>query len=399
MYINELAEAKVLVIFGGRFQPFHQGHAWVYNYLVGKFGRQNVYIGTTGKVEPLKTPFTLSERVYFMNLQGVPSDRIVQIPQNYSTEAIQQAFNISNEAQSQYKVLFAVSEKDMAEDPRFQRWTKKDGTPSKLQKMPDDLSQVQTMDKHGYILTVPTKEFTVLGKVCTGASDIRALYEPADEKTRQQIIADVFGKYTREAEQIFNSRLLPAAAVEPAPLKKKTELQKVKVPKEEPVAEAVSHFVPSKSLSDQGYYKLLAYRYKKDPRLLNAKEKQELHDFINSLKTVNEEAAGVGVVNGGKDPRYVMATTGDQNDVTGKTPMKNLRAFGLAEDLAWVKARLGEGAVNDLATRHVEYINQDILAIKQRIATEKLPPQYIEKLKQKIAQLEQERARLAFDPK
>ena len=162
MFINELAEAKVLVIFGGRFQPFHQGHAWAYNYLVGKFGRQNVYVATTGKIEPPKTPFTLSERVYFMNLQGIPSDRIIQISQNYSTEAIQQAFNISNEAQSQYKVLFAVSQKDMDQDPRFSKFTKKDGSLSKLQPMPDDLSQVQTMDQHAYILTYPTKEFTVL---------------------------------------------------------------------------------------------------------------------------------------------------------------------------------------------------------------------------------------------
>ena len=227
-------------------------------------------------------------------------------------------------------------------------------------------------------------------------TELRQMYADAGKSQRQAIIADLFGRYTPEAEKIM-TKIVPAQALTPAPLGNKAKLQKVAKP--EPVDEAVSHFVPGRQDTKDGYYKLLAYRYKKDPRLLNAKEKQELYDFIQS-RQVKEEAAGVGVVKGGKDPRYVMATTGDQNDVTGKTPMENLRAFNLAEeDLAWVKERLGEGAVNDLATRHVEYINQDILAIKQRIATEKLPPQYIEKLKQKIAQLEQERARLAFDPK
>jgi hypothetical protein len=192
------------------------------------------------------------------------------------------------------------------------------------------------------------------------------------------------------------TKIVPAQAVAPAPLGNKAKLQKVAKP--EPVDEAVSHFVPARQDTKDGYYKLLAYRYKKNPALLSAKEKQELYDFIQS-RQVKEEAAGVGVVKGGKDPRYVMATTGDQNAVTGQTPMKNLRAFGLAEDLAWVKSRLGEGAVDALTTRHIDYITQDIDAIKQRIATEKLPQQYIEKLKQKIAQLEQERAKLAFDPK
>jgi len=48
---------------------------------------------------------------------------------------------------------------------------------------------------------------------------------------------------------------------------------------------------------------------------------------------------------------------------------------------------------------HIKYINQDIDAIKQRIATEKLPADYVEKLKQKIADLEQQRVKLMFDPK
>jgi len=68
------------------------------------------------------------------------------------------------------------------------------------------------------------------------------------------------------------------------------------------------------------------------------------------------------------------------------------------EDLDWVRSRLGEGAVDTLTARHIEYINQDIDALKQRIATEKLPPQYVAKLKEKISALEQERAKLAFNP-
>jgi hypothetical protein len=345
MFVTELAEPQLLVIYPGRFQPFHKGHYAVYEYLTGKFGRNNVWIATSNKTDNLKSPFTFAEKKYFMQLTGVPADRIVQATQPYQIQNILQSGEITVGNPANTVVVFAVSEKDMAEDPRFSFSAKKDGSPAYFQKL-TDIKQTKSMEQHGYIMTVPTFDFTVLDQPMRSGTELRKMYADADEKTRQAIITDLFGRYTVEAEQIM-AKIVPVQPVAEPKLGNKAQLQKVKTPKEEPVA---------------------------------------------------EEAAGVGVVKGGRDPRYVMATTGDQNDVTGKTPLKNLRAFGLAEDLAWVRERLGEGAVDALAARHVEYINQDIDAIKQRIATEKLPPQYVEKLKQKIASLEQERAKLAFDP-
>jgi hypothetical protein len=44
---------------------------------------------------------------------------------------------------------------------------------------------------------------------------------------------------------------------------------------------------------------------------------------------ISEDAAGVGVVSNSKDPRYVSATTGDQNDVTASTLAKMMKAYRL----------------------------------------------------------------------
>jgi len=38
---------KTVVVYAGRFQPFHNGHYAAYTRLVSKFGRDNVYIGTS----------------------------------------------------------------------------------------------------------------------------------------------------------------------------------------------------------------------------------------------------------------------------------------------------------------------------------------------------------------
>jgi polyhydroxyalkanoate synthesis regulator phasin len=339
------------------------------------------------------------------------------------------------------------------------------------------------------------------------------MYSEADGKTRQAIVADLFGRYTREAEQIMTAKIVPAQAVEPAPLKKKTELQKVKVPKEEPVSED-SHSDPKRKplmakarlahpFADSDQEALALYindvNNSQEDELDKLDHEEDslerrvdnIEDQLQQLlhKTVNE-CGGTGVVASkkqAKDPRYSMSLT---KDVRPGQINKSLKAFDLAEanftypanpasvakqkatvnrpastsndevktfagqgytikfkpnvaeiyhganlvyskagnyanptraqlgvmrsrvtdlvnrkitsikeDLAWVKSRLGEGAVDELTARHIEYINQDIDAIKQRISTEKLPQQYVEKLKQKIASLEAERSKLAFNPK
>jgi hypothetical protein len=332
-------------------------------------------------------------------------------------------------------------------------------------------------------------------------TELRKMYADADEKTRHAIVKDLFGRYTPEAEQIMTAKIVPAQAAEPAPLKKKTELQKVKVPKAEPIAEATDPKDPTgqQAVYDQGMALPVASQYAGDgqfkvtiknkpyivtiagweinhnsPGILDSfyltdvktgktehiiggwndpvavaifnnlaenqkpalieiyKEDMAFHDkhgwderlprlqglplsgynaipadrFIKAHQDMKRvtgqqddiaESGGTGVVatkKQARDPRYSMSLT---KDVRPGQINKSLQAFDLAEDLAWVKLRLGEGAVDELTRQHIKYITQDILAIKERIATEQLPAEYVDKLKQDIANLEAERSKLAFD--
>ena len=217
MYVTELSEPQLLVIYPGRFQPFHKGHHAVYEFLATKFGRNNVYIATSNKVEEPKSPFTFSEKSYFMQLTGIPSDRIIQASQPYKIEDVIASGNLNVADPANTVAIFAVSEKDMAEDPRFKSFTKKDGTPAYFQPMPVKMQETEGMNRHAYIMTVPTFQFNVNGDPMQSATELRAEYKVADEKTRQKIVADLFGKYTQEAEQIMNNKLVPKAPVAPPP--------------------------------------------------------------------------------------------------------------------------------------------------------------------------------------
>lgn len=205
MFIAELFEdqaANTLVVYPGRFQPFHKGHKAVYDWLVKHYGRDNVYIATSNKVEQPKSPFSFSDKAQFMALTGVHLNRVVETSQPYRALELVSKFNPQTT-----RLLFAVSEKDMAEDPRFASFTKKDGTPAYFQPMPQNPDQMVTLDQHAYILVVPTVNFTVLGKPMRSATEVRAQFAGANPETQKKIVQDLFGRYSEEVLHIMQTKL------------------------------------------------------------------------------------------------------------------------------------------------------------------------------------------------
>ncbi len=205
MFLSDIFEddgSSVLVVYPGRFQPFHKGHRAVYDHLTKKFGRDHVFIATSNKVEPPKSPFNFAEKSQFIALTGVPLDRVVQSTQPYKAEEITSSYNPSTT-----KLIFAVSKKDMAEDPRFKSWTKRDGTPAYFQPMPRNPASMKTFDQHGYIMTVPTFPFTVLGKPMDSATQVRNMFATANPETQKAIVQDLFGNYSDEVLHILQSKL------------------------------------------------------------------------------------------------------------------------------------------------------------------------------------------------
>jgi len=204
MFVSELFEGdgrQTLVVYPGRFQIFHKGHAAVYNHLCEKYGAGNVYIVTSNKVEPPRSPFSFDDKKKMMELTGVDPSHIVFDAQPYQAKGLVANFDANNTV-----LLFAISEKDMAEDPRFQFKPKKDGSPSYFQPL-DDLRDAKTLDQHGYITTVPTFNFEVLGQPANSATQIRTQFASSDEATQKRIVTDLFGKFDPTVYKIMKTKL------------------------------------------------------------------------------------------------------------------------------------------------------------------------------------------------
>jgi hypothetical protein len=195
---------RTVVIYPGRFHPFHRGHRASYDFLVKKFGAGNVFVVTSGSTVPETSPFDFSDKVSMMTKLDIPSGRIAQVKSPYQAQEVTSEIDDKNNT----VLIFAVSEKDMqGPDARFKFGTKKNGEPSYLQPYPADGKNLKPMSKHAYVLVTPTVNFKVRGADANSASQIRKLYIAGNSADRDQIIADLYGEVDPELRAIFDKKL------------------------------------------------------------------------------------------------------------------------------------------------------------------------------------------------
>jgi nicotinamide mononucleotide adenylyltransferase len=83
--VEDRSEKRVIAVYSGEFQPFHQGHYEVFQRLQNKFGKDNVYLITGEQdgddpAEPMS--FEDKERV-ITEMFGISKDKIQQVENPY----------------------------------------------------------------------------------------------------------------------------------------------------------------------------------------------------------------------------------------------------------------------------------------------------------------------------
>jgi hypothetical protein len=196
-FTEQTRDGKLVVVYSGRFQPAHRGHAQVYKSLVEQYPGADVYVATTNKVDE-KSPLNFQERKFTLEKAGVPGDRIIQVVSPYVAKEITLKYNDTKD-----KLIYAVSEKDI---DRFSYGPKKDGSPSYFQKL-NTTDNLLPLGEKGYIAIAPVFPFRVLGKNITSATQVRDMYKHVSESERKQIIVDLYGKFDEGIYNLFNKKL------------------------------------------------------------------------------------------------------------------------------------------------------------------------------------------------
>jgi len=209
--VNEILmpqKNNLIVIFPGRFQPFHIGHKHLYDMAKKQFPGADFFIATADEIvkkeDPSRYPFSFNEKKQIIKATGIPENEIRQVKMPYKPLEILKNYD-SNVA----KVVYLVGKKDMESDPRFTFGMTKKGAPTYFQPF-KDLQSMQPFKEqggHGYIYAPSTIEFNLGKKKITSATELRNIYKSSNENIRKQIVQAVLGKFDPKIFNLFNSKL------------------------------------------------------------------------------------------------------------------------------------------------------------------------------------------------
>lgn len=197
---SKLPSKTTIVIYPGRFQPFHKGHMAAYRYLTDKFGQENVNIFTSDLTKE-ESPLDFEERKKIMNFAGVPNQYIWYAAEPYDPKTV--TANIKNIDPQTTTLVYAISTKDMIENPRFSFKPNQDGTPSYMQPYKDTF---EPMNKHCYVLTYPKVDFTIMDKEFDSSKQIRDYYPTLDNEQQRLFIRDLYGRYSKDIQKLMNKK-------------------------------------------------------------------------------------------------------------------------------------------------------------------------------------------------
>ena len=168
---------KVVVVYSGRFQPFHKGHYATYDHLVKKFGKDNVYIGTSDVTDNKKSPFGFKEKkAIMMKMFGISSNKIFNVRNPYAPQEILNKFDSETTG-----FITVVGEKDSS------RLSGKYFTPYKGK------VEAGYLDK-GYVYAAPAQPNAISG------TDVRYWLSAGSEEERKKNFTKAYPKFD---EQIF----------------------------------------------------------------------------------------------------------------------------------------------------------------------------------------------------
>ena len=175
---------RTVVVYSGRFQPFHKGHYVSYLKLAQKFGKSNVYIGTSNDTSGPKSPFNFNEKVKIITTMfGVPSDKIVQVRNPYAPKEILSQFDGKTTA---YVAAVGEKDADRLAGKYFKPYKEKAG---------------YGYDEIGYVYAVPAEPNPISG------TDVRNWLGKGSDDEKKKGFLKAYPKFDKEVFGMITGKL------------------------------------------------------------------------------------------------------------------------------------------------------------------------------------------------
>jgi hypothetical protein len=237
MNLNEVNKPIIegeVVVYAGRFQPFHRGHYDAYQRLVSEFGSANVYIATSNDTSSEKSPFSFSEKKEIATkMFGVPSTKFIKVNNPYRPTEILKKYDGQTIA-----YIAAVGEKDATrlQGKYFKPYRGKAG---------------YGYDEIGYTYPIPAEKNPISG------TDVRNGLGSGDKEKAKKFFLKAYPKFDKDIFKMITTKLsegfpggigvglnLPGGYINGAPTGSVTELVSgYELNPYDPIAELINRVV------------------------------------------------------------------------------------------------------------------------------------------------------------
>lgn len=204
MRLLELKNSRVIVVYGGGFQPFHEGHMSSYRQARAAFPGADFYVAASNVTT--ERPFQFTEKQFLAQQAGV-SDPFVQVgTTSYVNDA---GRKVTSTPLNPLEVLQKYNpEKDVLVIVRSERDPMKTTATSYYQPW-SGVESAEPFGKHAYIYVTKKHDFSIAGNPVYSGSQVRELYTGADDATKMAILKDLYPQSSqlKKIKQIFDRRL------------------------------------------------------------------------------------------------------------------------------------------------------------------------------------------------
>jgi len=188
-WLNE-KHTNYVVVYSGRFQPFHQGHYETYQRVVNQFGKDNVYIATSNKVDPPKSPFNFKEKYSIITTMfDIPKDKVVQIKNPYSPQEILKKFDETT------PYIAVVGKKDAQRLTKGKYFDEYDGD-----------MDMEGYGERGYVWIAPENTTYHNGEQLSGTK-VREIFTNASPEEKKELFLSLYPKWNKKIFELITSKI------------------------------------------------------------------------------------------------------------------------------------------------------------------------------------------------
>jgi hypothetical protein len=211
MRLLEVKQPNIIVVYGGGFQPFHEGHASSYREAKAAFPGAHFFIAASNVTTA--RPFEFKEKQFLAQQSGVVDPFIQVGTMSYVND---NGRKVTSTPLNPLEALKQFNpEKDVLVIVRSERDPMKTTDVSYYQPW-QGIQGAEPFSKHAYVFVTKKHDFSIAGNPVYSGSQVRELYSGADDKTKLSILQDLYpqSRQLDKIKKIFDKRLAVAESAD-----------------------------------------------------------------------------------------------------------------------------------------------------------------------------------------